>query len=118
MNISIVRIIRGDTIKDKRRIFILYYYSIERGADEEQAFDKKNATLHRELLSGNPVEAHATAYAKYFIIKETPKRGRQVTFNDDAIKATSKNIGDFALITNEKMDVFTAFHLVQNEGCC
>lgn len=100
-----------DTIKDKRRIYIHYYYSIERGADEEQAFDKKIATLHRELLSGNTVEAHATAYSKYFVVKETPRRGRQVTFKDDVIKAARRNIGYFALITNEKMDAFTALHL-------
>jgi len=102
---------KGDTIKDKRRIYIHYYYSIERGADEEQAFDKKIATLHRELLSGNTVEAHATAYSKYFVVKETPRRGRQVTFKDDVIKAARMNIGYFALITNEKMDAFTALHL-------
>ena len=102
---------KGDTIKDKRRIYIHYYYSIERGADEEQAFDKKIATLHRELLSGNTVEAHATAYSKYFVVKETPRRGRQVTFKDDVIKAARRNIGYFALITNEKMDAFTALHL-------
>ena len=102
---------KGDTIKDKRRIYIHYYYSIERGADEEQAFDKKIATLHRELLSGNTVEAHANAYSKYFVVKETPRRGRQVTFKDDVIKAARRNIGYFALITNEKMDAFTALHL-------
>ena len=102
---------KGDTIKDKRRIYIHYYYSIERGADEEQAFDKKIATLHRELLSGNTVEAHATAYSKYFVVKETPRRGRQVTFKDDVIKVARMNIGYFALITNEKMDAFTALHL-------
>ena len=102
---------KGDTIKDKRRIYIHYYYSIERGADEEQAFDKKIATLHRELLSGNTVEAHATAYSKYFVVTETPRRGRQVTFKDDVIKAARRNIGYFALITNEKMDAFTALHL-------
>lgn len=30
---------KGDVIKDKRRIYIHYYYSIEKGADDEQDFD-------------------------------------------------------------------------------
>lgn len=36
--------------KDKRRIYIHYYYSIEKGADDEQAFDKRIAGLYRELF--------------------------------------------------------------------
>lgn len=97
---------KGDTIKEKRRIYIHYYYSIERGADEEQAFDKKIATLHKELLCGNTVE-----YSKYIVVKETPKRGRQVIFKDNVIKTVRRNIGYFALITNEKMDAFSALYL-------
>ncbi len=41
---------KGDVIKDKRRIYIHYYYSIEKGADDEQAFDKRISGLHKELL--------------------------------------------------------------------
>ena len=32
---------KGDVIKDKRRMYIHYYFSIENGADDEQAFDKR-----------------------------------------------------------------------------
>lgn len=41
---------KGNVIKDKRRIYIHYYYSIEKGADDEQAFDKRIAGLYRELF--------------------------------------------------------------------
>ena len=102
---------KGDVIKDKRRIYIHYYYSIEKGADDEQAFDKRIAGLHKELLDNKLVESHKKAYEQFFEVKATPKLGRQVSYKEDAIKKARRYFGYFALITNEKMDAFTALHL-------
>ena len=102
---------KGDVIKDKRRIYIHYYYSIEKGADDEQAFDKRIAGLHKELLDNKLVESHKKAYEQFFEVKTTPKHGRQVSYKEDAIKKARRYFGYFALITNEKMDAFTALHL-------
>lgn len=102
---------KGDVIKDKRRIYIHYYYSIEKGADDEQAFDKRIAGLHKELLDNKLVESHKKAYEQFFEVKATPKHGRQVSYKEDAIKKARRYFGYFALITNEKMDAFTALHL-------
>ena len=102
---------KGDVIKDKRRMYIHYYYSIEKGADDEQAFDKRITSLCNELLEGNLVESHKSAYEQFFEVKTTPKRGRQVYYKEDAIKEARKYLGYFALITNETMDAFTALHL-------
>lgn len=71
---------KGDTIMDKRRMYIHYYYSIEKGADDEQAFDKRIACLHKELLENKLVESHKKAYEQFFKVKTTPKRGRQVNY--------------------------------------
>ncbi len=54
---------------------------------------------------------HKKAYEQFFEVKTTPKRGRQVSYKEDAIKEARKYLGYFALITNEKMDAFTALHL-------
>lgn len=102
---------KGDVIKDKRRIYIHYYYSIEKGADDEQAFDKRIASLHKELLENKLVESHKKAYERFFKVKTTPKRGRQVSIKEDVIKEARRYLGYFALISNEKMDAFTALHL-------
>ena len=102
---------KGDVIKDKRRIYIHYFYSIEKGAEDEQAFDKRIAGLCRELLEDKPVESHRKAYEQFFEVKTTPKRGRQVYYKEDAIKEARRYLGYFALITNETMDAFTALHL-------
>ena len=102
---------KGDVIKDKRRIYIHYFYSIEKGAEDEQAFDKHIAGLCRELIEDKPVESHRKAYEQFFEVKTTPKRGRQVYYKEDAIKEAIRYLGYFALITNETMDAFTALHL-------
>lgn len=92
--------------KDKRRI-----YSIEKGADDEQAFDKRIAGLYRELFDDKLVESHKKTYKQFFEVKTTPKRGRKVTYKEDDIKEVRRYLGYFALITNETMDAFTALHL-------
>ena len=102
---------KGDIIKDKRRIYIHYYYSIEKGADDEQAFDKRIAKLCSELQEGKLVEEHKKAYAQFFEVKDTPVRGRRVCHKEEEIKAARRYFGYFALITNEKMDAFMALHL-------
>lgn len=102
---------KGDVIKDKRRMYIHYYYSIENGADDEQAFDKRIASLCKELSEGKNVESHKKAYDQFFEVKTTPKRGHQVYYKEDAIKEARRYFGYFALITNEKMDAFTALRL-------
>lgn len=102
---------KGDVIKEKRRIYIHYYYNIEKGSDDEQAFDKRISELSSELLEGKLVEEHKKAYSQFFEVKETPVRGRQVYYKEDEIKAARRYFGYFAVITNEKMDAFTALHL-------
>lgn len=102
---------KGDTIKEKRRIYIHYFYSIEKGAEEELAFDKRIAGLYQELLQDSFVEAHRKAYEQFFEVRTTPKRGRQVFCKEDAIKDARRYLGYFVLLSNEKMDPFTALHL-------
>ena len=101
----------GDTITDKRRMYIHYFYSIDKGAEDEQAFDKRISDLCNELVENKLVESHKKAYDEFFEVKVTPKRGRQVYYKEDAIKAARRYFGYFALITNEKMEAFTALHL-------
>ena len=97
-----------DTIKDTRRMYIHYYFNIDRMADEASTFDKKIASLYKELANGKPVDSHAKAYEQYFIVTDG---GRKVSYNVEAIKQAKKYMGYFALISNEKMDAFTALHL-------
>ena len=74
-------------------------------------FDIMIAKYYNELISGQKNEKHEKDYQKFFIIKRTPKQGLQVTVKNDAISEAKRYFGFFALITNEKMDAFTALML-------
>jgi transposase len=103
---------KGDTVKEQRRMYVHLYYNIDKGADDEAAFDQKIARWHQELLNDDRKEANAKQYEKYFSVKRTPKRGiHQVAVNEEALRQARRYLGYFALITNEKMDAITALHL-------
>lgn len=102
---------KGDVLKDKRRVYLHLYYSIDRGAELESAFDKKIAGLYRELKEDKRVEGHEKDYAKYFTVTKTPVRGTTVTVKEDVVREARRYMGYFALISNEKMDAFTALHI-------
>jgi transposase len=51
------------------------------------SFMQKMRILKDELENGcKPVESHKALYDRYFIVKETPVRGRRVSYNDEAIQ--------------------------------
>ena len=102
---------KDDTVKKQRRIYVHLYYNIDKGAEDEAAFDQKIALWHKELLNNDRKEVNARQYEKYFIVKQTPKRGVQVAVNEEALKKARRYFGYFALISNEKMDAFTALQL-------
>ena len=63
---------RGDTLKEKRRMYLYLYYNSARGAEEERRSNLLLAGLQEELLQNSRVAAHEPLYAKYFETKETP----------------------------------------------
>ncbi len=106
---------KKDTLSESRRIYVHYYYNIERAAEDEKAFDRKLSTLHQELVSGNRLPEHEKLYKKYFETKTTPKRGTKATVNKDAVLEAKRYYGFFALLTNEAMDAITALELYRNK---
>jgi len=112
---SQIRPNKGDTIEDTRRIYVHYYYNIDRAAEDEKNFDKNLFVLHHELESGKRVPEHERQYAKYFTCKTTPKRGTQVTVKEDTVKKVKRYYGYFVLISNETMDSITALEIYRNK---
>ena len=72
---------KGDTLQESRRLYIHYYYTIERAAEDENTLnvDRRFIALKQELESGNRVPEHEKLYQQYFIVKTTPRRGTNVT---------------------------------------
>ena len=102
---------KGDLLKEKRRIYIHLYYDTVKAAGDERKMELFLAKLQDELLNDKLEESHKKEYAKYFDVKQRPKRGIRVTPKDEAIKETMRYYGFFALISNEKMDALTALEL-------
>ena len=70
----------------------------------------------KELEEGNPNPIHEQDYEQYFVIKDTPVRGRQVDYNDGAIKAYfSRYAGFFTVLTTRKMEALEALQIYRDK---
>lgn len=106
---------KQDTITGKKRIYIHYYYNIDKAAEDEKSFDRKLIALRRELESGRRVSEHEKQYTKYFDIKTTPKRGVKATVKQDIVDKVKKYYGFFTLISNDTMDAIAALEIYRNK---
>jgi len=106
-----VRPYKGDVIKDDRRMYLHLFYNPEKQADDAKFFAKKIEDLKQEILTGHRKAEHENEYAKYFEIKETPKRGISVTCKQEAVKEAKERYGFFVLLSNEVKDPITALSL-------
>lgn len=106
---------KDDILKGERRIYIHYYYNIDKAAEDEKSFDRKLRQCQVELETGERVLAHEPMYSKYFEIKTTPVKGTKATVKEDVVKEAKRYYGYFSLLTNEKMDAITALELYRNK---
>nr|WP_231735346.1 hypothetical protein [Gracilibacillus massiliensis] len=98
-----------------RRIYIHYYYNIEKAADDEKAFDRKLLNLRKELENNQSNPKHEAQYKRYFEVKTTPKRGTKALVKEEAVQRAKRYVGFFALMTNETMDAITALEVNRNK---
>lgn len=109
------RLYKGDKLTSKKRIYIHYYYNIDKAAEDEKTFDKKLIKLRRELEAEKRVPEHEKLYNKYFEIKTTPKRGAKATVKQETVLQVKRYYGYFVLISNETMDALTALEIYRNK---
>ena len=84
------------------RCYAHVYYNSMKAEMENRKFDRLLNECFRELKGGNEVDAHRPYYQKFFHFKETPKRGRNVSYDQAAIDGHRKNTtGWFVMITND-----------------
>ena len=73
------------TTEHGRTWFHVFYDPVRR--DKIVAgFMQKLRECMDELVAGTLLEAHKDLYEKYFVVTDTPKRGRKVIYNDAALK--------------------------------
>jgi transposase len=92
-------------IKESRRIYVHIYYNGQRAEDEKTRFYKSLVGAEVAIRTGSKLtETQLSLIEKYFIVKETPKRGIQIKYNDEAIIKHTDRFGYFALLSNEVKD--------------
>ena len=106
---------KGDTVNIEKRIYLHYYFNIDKAAEDEKAFDRKLIKLQRELESEKRVMENEKLYKNYFDIKSTPKRGTKVFVKQDIIQKEKRYYGYFVLMSNETMDAMTALEVYRNK---
>lgn len=106
---------KGDAIQEERRLYLHYYFNIERAAEEEKRLDKRLMQLREELLADKPLKANEALYTRYFTTIRTPKRGVRVQVKEDAVAKSKRYFGFFTLISNEKMSAKEALQIYRNK---
>lgn len=79
------------TTPEYGRTWYHIYYDPARKDKAVAAFMIKLRKCYDELVAGSPIEAHKSLYEQYFIVKDTPKRGRKVIQNDAAVREYLEN---------------------------
>jgi len=110
-----VRPRKGDTIREKRRMYLHLYHSPERALESEMSFNRVMGELQRELESGHRHPDHEKLYSKYFEVKTTPARGTKVIAKEGAMAEAKRNYGYFALISNEIKNPIKALEVYRNK---
>ena len=102
--------------ENKRRCYLHVYYNPHRAADDQDALTRRLLLCRQELETGQLNPAHELDYEQYFMVKETPVRGRQVDYNDEAIKTyRNKCAGFFSILTTKKLDTLEALQIYRNK---
>jgi len=98
----------NEIIKEKRRIYVHYYFDPQHRADDDVRFNAMLDMLEEELVNGHYNQEHQRQYEKYFEQHKTPVRGLKITPKQEAIDKALKNSGYFVLLSNEIKDPIDA----------
>lgn len=94
------------------RCYLHVYFDSIKAALDEKKFSHRILMEYEELCSGSTVKEHQKDYERFFTVKETPKRGRKVEYNQEAIDACRKNsVGWLVLATNDVKDPVEALEI-------
>lgn len=93
-----------EVVKDKRRIYVHFYYNDQHATDDKIRLNKLLDTLEHEILENKKTPEHEKLYTKYYQITETPVRGIKAEPKQAAIDKSIKNCGYFVLLSNDIKD--------------
>lgn len=98
------------------RCWIHVFYNTGRAASDFDRFTRKLIGYKNELLAGKSVEEHEDFYRRYLVVRETPKRGLRVDFNEEEIqKNRNKYSGFFCILSNKIKEAGEALSVYRNK---
>ena len=104
------------TLEEKRRIYVHIYYNGQRAEEEKMRFNKALAKTEAAIRGGDELTgAQVSLREKYFMVKETPKRGVQIQYNNDAIQKRIGQFGYFVLLSNDIKDPVAAIEVYRRK---
>ncbi len=99
-----------------RRCYVHVYFNAHARAKAIDEFNEKLLLYKAELEKDKLVKKHQEAYETFFVIKTTPKRGRQISYNNEAVsKHIKKYTGFFVLLSNSIKDSITALQVYRDK---
>ena len=102
--------------ENKKRTYVHVYYNSYLAAESFDKFTKELVRYKEELETGNNINSHEEFYQRYFTIKETPKNGRKIIFNNDVIqKHRNRYAGFFVLMSNSTKHPMEALNVYRNK---
>ena len=98
------------------RCYAHVYYDSLKAEIEYKKFNRLLYECHQELVSGVTIDSHKKFYKQFFQVKETPKRGRKVAYNQSAIEEYKNNTtGWLVMITNDVKDPVKALEIYRRK---
>jgi len=105
----------GETVQAKRRVYLHIYYNDQKATDDKARFNHLLDRLEANLVNDTMNPEDEPLYRKYFVIHETPVRGKRYSFKEEAIRKAEKNYGYFALLSNGIKDPAVALNIYRNK---
>lgn len=102
--------------KDNKRTYLHIYFDSSRAFDAEKKYADEILGYKIELETGKRVKEHEEMYDRYFKIRNTPKRGLKVEYDEEAIKKHKKKyVGYFVILTNVTKDPMETLDIYRNK---
>ena len=100
---------------EDRRIYVHIYYNALRAEEEKANFIKALAAAEQSLRDGTASTDPKASGSKYFIARQTPVRGMQIEYDEQAIREHVRSFGYFILLSNEIKNPREALELYRNK---
>ena len=99
-----------------RRCYLHVYYNDRKRAQAMEIFNKNLIAYKQEVESNQRCLAHEKMYERFLVIKQTPKRGLKVSYNEAAIEQYRKHYAGFqVLLSNAIQDPVEALKVYRNK---